>query len=281
MIAALLAATALAADGPSIWGRQAVGVAGWPTGLLSNTLVEGRVPLHRSESVVFHDTYGGFGAQAMVSPAFLLVGPRLTFAPIDVFDVTLKGAHAWYFGNGLGLMPFDAVGGSSSSARDARADEGVASELWSASVEPTLKGKVWKIVVFDTWSIDYLVFERPAGVTSPYTYEPLRDLVVGWSDITFEHQAGVLYQALPGGDKPSLRFGPTFRDRWAHGSGDRSTTVGALVAARPGVKPAIPTIVGMALWYVDDHDYGGGVPFLAAQVRWDFERELGSAEKAP
>ena len=96
---ALLGA-ALAADSPSIYGRQALAVAGWPTGLLSNTIVEVRTPLHRSESVLFQTTSAGLGAQVLATPAFVSVGPRLSLAPIEVFDVNFKAAHGWYFGNG-------------------------------------------------------------------------------------------------------------------------------------------------------------------------------------
>lgn len=272
----LMLSAALAADGPSLWARQGLGVALFPSGALSNTIVELRTPLHRSESIVFKDTFIGGGAQLQVSPAFVLVGPRVTFAPIDVFDLTLKGMHGWYFDNGLGTMPFDELSGTLGDERDARADDGVASEVWSASAEPTLKAKVWKLIVFDAWTIDYLSFGRPPGVTSAYTYEPLRDLVLSWGqELTFEHQAGVLFEPIGGKDKPFLRVGPTFRDRWAHFSGDRSTTLGVLVAGRPGVKPLVPTIVGMALWYLADNDYEGATPFIAAQVRWDLERPLG------
>lgn len=275
MILALFA-TASAAD-VSFWGREGIAVAGFPTGLLSNTIAEVRAPLHRSESIVFRSTYAGAGAQVLASPAFVVVGPRVSFAPVDVFDLTVKGAHGWYFGNGLGAMPFATIDGAEEPLRNARADagEGVSTELWSATAEPTLKVKVWKIVAFDAWTIDVLHFTPPAGEAAPYTYEPLRNLVVAWDDVTFEHQAGVLFEAMPGGDRPSLRFGPTYRDRWAHVSGDRSAALGALVAAKPGVSPAIPTVVGMALWYVQDNDYGGSaVPFLAAQVRWDLETPL-------
>jgi hypothetical protein len=280
MLTLLLSAAAFAADGPTFWGRQAVAVSGWPTGLLSTTIAEARTPLYRSDSIVFRDTYIGAGAQVMLSPAFAITGARVAVSPIDVFEITFRGAHGWYFGNGLGPMPFDSVTGSSTGERADRETEGFSTELWSAAVDPTLKGKVWNIVFFSAWSVEYLAFDQPSDVASTYTYEPLRDLVVAWNDVAFEHQAAVLYQALPGGDQPSLRFGPTFRDRWAHVSGDRSTAVGALVAARPGVKPAVPTIVGLVLWYVDDNDYGGAVPYVAGQVRWELERPIGAKAAA-
>jgi len=274
MMPLLFVCHALAADVPSLWAREGLAVAGWPTGALSNTIAELRTPLHRSESAVFQATYAGIGAQVLASPAFVAVGPRVSFAPLDVFDVNLKVARGWYFGGGLGLMPFDGLEGTLGTARDARADEGFASQMWVFSAEPTLKAKVWKLVVFDAWTFDYLRLDRPTGVTAPYSYEPYRDLVIAFDEVSFEQQAGLLFEALPGGDKPSLRFGPTYRDRWTLNSKDRSATLGVLVAARPGGKPVVPTLVGMALWYVVDNDRLGPAPMLAAQARWEIDRPL-------
>jgi hypothetical protein len=276
-VIALLASVALGADGPSVWGREAIGFSGWPSGLLSETMVELRTPLHRvQDSMVFNDTYAGVGAQVQVSPAFVLTGVRIALAPVDVFDVSFEGSRGWYFGNGLGAMGMSQIGQSAESLRDARADEGIATEVWSATVAPTLKARVWKIVVFDAWTVDYLSFTPPGSVQVPYLYEPLRDLVVEWQDITFEHHAGLLYEVVSGKDKPELRIGLTWRDRWAHNSQDRSGAGGLLVAGKPGVKPYIPQIVGLALWYLIDEDYGGNaMPYLAGQLRWELEHPLG------
>lgn len=49
------------------------------------------------------------------------------------------------------------------------------------------------------------------------------------------------------------------------------------MAAKVSPRPAVPTVVGMALWYVKDNDYAGAVPFLALQVRWDLEKPLGKS----
>lgn len=266
-----LLAAAFAADSPSFYAREAIAVAGWPAGLLSNTIVEARTPLHRSESVLFRTTSAGAGAQILATPAFVSVGPRLSIAPIEVFDVNLKAAHGWYFGNGLGTLPFTELTGTLDAQRDLREDEGVATEMWAFTVEPTLKAKVWKLVIFDAWTIDRLLFEQPADIDAPYVYEPFRDLVIAWKETAFEHQAGVLFEALPGGDKPTLRLGPTFRHRWTVESGDDSKTLGLLVAARPGTRVAVPTLVGMSLWYLADNDRVGPMPFLAAQARWELD----------
>lgn len=280
LAAALLPTPALAADSPSIWAREAIAAAGFPSGALNNTIVELRTPLHRSESRLFQSTYAGVGAQVLLTPAFVSVGPRVSIAPIDVFDINLKAARGWYFGNKYGLLPFDQLAGTLEDDRYAREAENFASEMWVFSAEPTLKAKVWKIVVFDSWTIDYIMLDKPPGEAAPYAYEPYRDLVIAWDEFSFEHQAGVLFEAMPGGDKPSLRLGPTYRDRFTLNSEDRSAALGLLVAAKPGTKPVIPTIVGMALWYLIDTDRVGPIPFMALQARWEIDEPL-SKKKTP
>lgn len=65
----LLLTRALAADEPGLWLRQAVGFGGWPSGAVSDTRLQYRAPLHRSESIVFRDTYAGVGGRLAVTPA--------------------------------------------------------------------------------------------------------------------------------------------------------------------------------------------------------------------
>jgi len=269
----LLVASAFAADDPSYWGATGLAVAGWPTGLLSVTSGQLRTPLTRTGGMVFNDTYAGAGFRVQASPAFVAYGPRFDLAPIDVFDLKLLAARGWWFGNGLGMMPFDELGGTLGSDRSDRRDEAVGAPMWVLSAEPTLKLKLGRIIVFDAWAIDVLRTEKPADVGSPYFYEPLRDLVVAWDDTCFENQAAVLYDALPEGEA-FLRVGATFRDRFAAVSGDRSIVVGALAATRPGTKPAVPTVIGIAAWYLVDGDRVGPAPFLAARVNWEIEAPL-------
>lgn len=268
-------AAAHAGDSPHLFFKQGIGVSGWPSGLLSTTILEARTPLHRSDSVVFQNTYAGVGLDVQASPAFVIGEVRASFAPLDVFDVNLRAGRGYYFDNGLGLLPFDQLAGTLESSRDPRADEGFGAWMWDLGAEPTLKAKLWKIVFFDAWTVDWLITERPAAVTAPFTYEPLRDLVIAFEDVAFEQHVGLLFEAMDGKSGPMLMFGPTYRDRWAHVSGDRSATVGLLVATRPSKKPIVPTFAGLALWYVLDTDRVGPMPYLALQAQWEVEKRLG------
>jgi len=266
--------TAQAADEPGLWTKQAVGTAGFPTGLMSETKMQYRAPGPRSDSIVFQDTYVGAGGTVAVSPAFLQVGPTVSIAPIDVFDLDLSASWIGYFNNGLGLMPFDQPSGKLGSERDERAanGDGVGANALALTATPTFKIKVGPIVAFDSWNVTYLNFDKPDGVEATYTYEPKRDLLLAWEDVAVEHQSAVLYTILPGDDGPKLWVGGTIRDRFAAVSPDRSTAAGAVIIARPGTKPAVPQIVGQSLFYLNDADRSiGSAPNLQAQVSWTFE----------
>jgi hypothetical protein len=251
-----------------VYLREGIAVAGWPAGLLSNTVVEARLPGHRSSSILFRDTYEGAGVQILATPAFVTAGPRISLAPVDAFDVNFKAARGWYFANGLGLVPFESLSGTLDADRNARKDEGVGAGAWILTVEPTLKAQVGPVIAFDAWTVDWMWFERPAGAPA-LVYEPFRDLVIAWDDVAVEHHAAVFWSTGDDGGA-MLRLGPTWRDRWTLVSHDRSATTGLMVVGRPGRPPAVPALVGLALWYVIDVDRVGPVPFMAAQVRWEW-----------
>ncbi len=266
----LLFASALAADRPSFYVRQSVGVAGWPTGLLSESRFQVRTPLHRSDSIVFQDTYAGAGLRLDASPAFVNPGVQVSLAPIDVFDVDLSAELLGYLPGPFGLLPYDGLSTKLDEARDARTDH-FAALGWALDANPTLKLKLGPIIAFDAVAFSWMHIARPEGETAPYVYEPLRDLIVAWDELYLEHQPAVLWEALPGGERPLLYVGATWRDRFAFVSGDRSGALGALVVARPVEKPAVPTFIGCVAFYLIDQDRVGNAPFVGLQANWVLE----------
>ncbi len=277
MILALFATSSLAMDAPSWWLRQSVGGGLFPEGALLDTRGQYRVPLHRSASRVFKDTYAGAGLRVAFSPINAEVGPRLSISPIDVFDLEVQASYLGYYSwGGRGLLPFDAPSGKDTDARKAREAEGFSASGLLVAATPTIKLKFGPIVVFDACTFTALHLENPLGLASPYLYEPTRDLVVAWDDVLVENQGGVLYEVLPGGQKPLLRIGATVRDRMALGSGDRSLVAGGIVSFKPGTTPAVPTINVLALFYLIDADRVGTAPNLQAAATWSFDKPIRS-----
>lgn len=273
LLAVVLAEPGHATDAPSYYVRQSLGVAGWPTGLLSETRLQVRTPMYRSDSMVFQDTYAGAGLRLDASPAFVNPGVQVSLAPIDIFDIDLSASFLGYLPGPFGLLPYDALSSKLESVRDLR-DDHTPTVGWSLDASPTLKLKVGPIIAFDAVSVAYIHLEQPEGIGEPFVYEPLRDMLFAWDDVFLEHQPALLYEVLPGDDKPLFYVGASWRQRYAFVSGDRSGALGALVVVRPGTKPVVPTIMGFAAFYLIDQDRVGGVPFLGVQANWIVEPPL-------
>lgn len=274
MLFLLSLSAALAAE-PTWWARQSIGGSLFPEGAVSDTRVQLRVPLHRSSSRLFQTTYAGAGARLAVTPVHAELGPRLSIAPVDLFELEVQAAALGYVSwGGRGLLPFGEVDHKLSTDRRARADEQFSGTGLLASATPTVKLKLGPIVMFDSCTLTVLHVDNPAGLDAPWVYEPSRDLIVAWDDVLYENQAGVLAELLPGGAQPLLRVGATVRDRGAVGSGDRSLTVGGLVSFKATAAPAVPTLNLLALAYVIDADRVGTEPNLQLAATWLVEAPL-------
>jgi hypothetical protein len=276
MLCWTLVGGALAADGPVLWSETAIGASLFPSGAQISERVQPRVPLYRSDSIVFQDTYAGAGAGLAVTPAYVEVGPRFSLAPIDVFDVDVQGSWQQYFPGENAPLPYDALASKLESAQSARSDETVATHAFTLAVSPTFKLKFGPIVVADAWTVKFWHLTQPGDVTAPLVYEPSSSLILEWDDVAFEHQPVLLYTLLPGDDAAMFWLGATFRDRWAVASGDRSTVLGGLVLWRPAPpeKTAVPSIVVLVLPYLRDQDRVGGLPNVQMQVSWTLEPSL-------
>jgi hypothetical protein len=221
---------------------------------------------------MLNNTYMGGGVMARISPAFAEVGPRVSFAPVDVFDVDLQASRLHYFSDTFGLMPFDEIHGKTGAERRARAanGDGVTTGGWSFTVSPTAKIKVGPIIAFSTWNIGRVVLDTPDGVTADYTYEPWRDMVVGWKDTTFDQEAGALFAAVdPEDDGPLFYMGVLARDRFQSFSPDRHTSLGPILVMRPGTGAAVPKVVVRSMFYLTEADRVGGAPNTQLAAIWD------------
>lgn len=274
LLFALVAPTATAADDPGIWVRQQVGLGVAPLGLMADSRVQYRTPLARKEgSLMLNQTYAGAGAMLRVSPAFVEVGPRLSIAPVDLFDVDVQVSRVQYISNQYGLMGFTEARNKLESQRSERAEDGdgVLSGGWQATVSPTLKIKAGPIVAFDTWSIGYVALDDQ-GSEEAFTYEPWRDQVIAWTDVTFEHEAAVLLTAVDSDDGgPTFWVGAWARDRSSLNGPDRSTTVGPAIITHPGTGKAVPNVLTRAMFYVVDGDRVGTAPNVQMAAIWSFE----------
>ena len=271
LIAGLFLSTAQAADEPGLWFRGAVGTGGWPTGLMSDARLQYRTPLMRQEgSLVLNETYAGAGAVLRVTPAFSEAGVMLSLAPVDVFDLDLYATRTQWYSGEYGLMGFDAPVNRTDRDRGERAEngDGIRSGGWSLTAVPTAKMKLGPVIAFSSWTVSFLDIERPEGETAPFTYEPWRDQVLAWNDIAGEHYGAVLFEGLPGGERPLLLAGGVVRHRFSVRSNDEALGFGPLLVAQPVPKPAVPRIVAQAIFHAIEVDRVGGPPNLQMAAIW-------------
>jgi hypothetical protein len=270
---------ARAFDVPVVWVKEGIGGGGWPSGLISDTKVQLRAPLYRSESIVFRDTYAGIGARFAVTPAFVDVGPRLSLAPIDIFDVDVQASWHGYYGTTSGLLPFAEPRNKLESQRYPRKEDAFVGSALSLSVSPTLKLALGPLVLIDSWTVERWHVDRPQGVTEPYVYEPYRDLVIAWDDTLVQQQASLMARLQKGDDGPLLWVGGALRDTWSVDAGDRSLSVGGVGMWRPGRSPRSTTLLLQVLPYLIDADRVGSVPNIQGQVSWTLDHPLRAASR--
>lgn len=286
LLAAALSTTTAAASGGGdgtdqrhVWAKSATAVAGFPSGARFDNTAEIRTPLHRSDSVLFQDTVAGIGGRAAVTPAFSEVGAHATFAPVAIFDVHAFVGGITYWEGGFGPTPTDHRGGTLPADKAASGAEPVGTSGLLVSVNPTLKAKVGRVIVFDSWTVRHQRLDQ--GSNEPWMLEPFTDLVVGWTDTVVQHQPGVLVEVVEDTGGSWLRVGGTMRDRRSLLTEDRSLAAGGLVAAKTGASAAAPTVAGMALAYAVDDDRVGLAPWIGLQASWQWTRGLRKSGPTP
>jgi len=270
--------------GPWSWSRFQVGLSYAQLGLLGRARSEFRGPMGRTPSIVFQNTFMGAGIDFAVSPAFVQVGPRFTLAPIDVFDVTFGFNYNYTWRSSAGLLPYDDITGTLEAQREAIKDTAVASSRFMIRINPTVKLKVGPVIAF--WSAEWAFIHTPipSGVSSPYVYEAMRDMVMAWDDLVVTNIAGVLVEILDftgpkGGNGPRLRVGAITRDRQTFHSRDIGTALGGVVSFKPGPKPGWPDILLVVQGYLRDFDRQFAAPNIQIQFSWILEKPFKKKSK--
>jgi len=271
--------------GPWLWNRNSVALAYGPLGLLGTSRLQIRGPMGRSSSIVFQDTYAGAGMAMAISPAFIEVGPRFSLAPIDVFDIDVQLSYIYTWRSSAGLLPYTGLTGTLDNARTAIKTTAVAGSKFTASISPTVKFKAGPVI--GLWNLEWAFIHhiKPDGVTSPYVYEALRDLVIAWDDLVVTNIAAILVEIFDGtgpngGPGPKFRVGPIMRDKQSLVSRDISTALGGAITLRPGPKPGWPDILVAVMGYLRDNDRQFKAPNIQVQLAWVLEKDLGAKRVA-
>lgn len=251
-----------------IWGR--LGAAVFPLGVQGTVVLEPRVALHRSKSVLFQSTFFGGGLYFRVTPAFLEYGPQISIKPIEIFELNVVGKHTWHYASKNGRVRFDDYSGKSYADRGARPDSpGAASTLYFG-VSPVLKLKAGPLIVVYGGSLAYhhiLVDDDDDQLL----YDAALDLLMFKREWTISHQAVVMAEVLDG-EKTAARFriGATIRQRAALRAKDQTVNLGLITTFKPGRKAGFPEILFLVMPYLRDASGGRvlGPPWIALALTW-------------
>ena len=266
--AVLLASAAAHAADWYVWERLAGTLN--PLGANNELRVEARtaLPWTKEGDALRAATFAGVGGDVEVSPAYLRIGPRLSFSPLAVFEVTAQARLLQYFGAFGTILSFPSKDAPyDDQTREARSEEAASETGVGFDVRPELRIKLGRFVAANSWEIHYLVVPGD----EPFIYEPYFDLLIArhglvfWSDFV----AGAFVWDPPG-DRMALVAG-----MWAYSrapkSGDRSSSIGPLLAVKPVAGATWPAAVLLTRVYLYDNLQDRGSIYLAIGLRWSLD----------
>lgn len=243
--------------------RHQLAASYWPLGLRYANTSQYRFSLWDQEgSTLFDKTYLGAGLYSELTPAYIRVGPRLSFAPIAIFDMNLEAVGSYYFGTFSGITDFDTVDfpylnvDAFEAQKEDRRSAGMGVRL---SLAPTLKARVKDIVVAIPFEVQHFVMRPPDDSTGPFFYEPQADVIMKFQD-TIMSAGVVAFYAITDDTKEDPRFywaGARADYQKVLGTGDTSAKAGPMVVFHPGTGKYVPTIVVFSEVYLDEQLEGG------------------------
>jgi hypothetical protein len=263
--AALLLASLPAGPDWYVWNRLAGTLN--PRGANDEFRVEARAPLPwtRGDDPLRAGTYAGAGGDIEVSPAYLRIGPRLSLSPLAIFEISAHARVLQYFGAFGTILSFPSKDAPyDERAREARADEVVAATGLDLDVRPELRVRLGRFVAANSWEFHYLAV-RADG---PFVYEPYFDLLVARRGVVFSSDivAGAFVWDPPD-DRVALLAAMGVYSR-AIETGDRSSSLGPLLAVKPLAGAAWPMAIVITRAYLRDNLQEPGSIFVAIGLRW-------------
>jgi hypothetical protein len=267
------------APSPYFHFEPTIGAQAYPLGVGFYGVPQLRLSLYRSDSALFQTTHIGIGPHFRITPAFIEVGPRIDFTPVEIFtlSVTARYLKTWV-GNAGARIPVTELADKRYSTRGDAEDTALPTGAFELVVSPTIRLKGGPVIVLYnlTWTFTKLFFED--GDTPVPVYDGGLDLYIAPTDFTIAQQAVVLIEVLDGVKvKPVVRLGATVRHRKARVTGDRTVNVGFIGTVKPVPHFAAPLIILQILPYVLDPSGERvlGPPNIQLGLRWTLENGPG------
>lgn len=230
-----------------------------------------KIPLwNQAGSALFSDTFLKVHGTAMVTPAYLRGGARLTFEPIAVFNLAAFGYYSYYFGNFQTIIAFD----------DPHVNYGTNDELEAFSAQqtpgggftwglsPTIKAKAGPMIIainaeYTSW---HITAEPQYG---DYFFEREYELLIGFQDQMLSTNGLLLYHLDRNPeDGRYLRIGDI--TTWRRALGDTDDTLlrtGLLVSLSAREERWTHSLIVQP--YLISRAYPNAFPpFVAYTVKW-------------
>lgn len=226
-------------------------------------------------SLLFGDTFLKLDAVAEVTPSYARLGPRLTFSPIAVFEMSGHFLPSAYFGTFSSVKGFDDPATVYTDAvLDASPRDSGLGYVWGG--DATLRGKVGPVIVASWAELRGWQLKPGDAVVGDYWWEPQSELLIGMTDQTWSINGVLLYEQVfdvagfePGDRK--LYAGAMFNRSSAVGTGDTFMRLGPMVNFQLNPSWAFLVLVQA---YLDDRIYTDPLPpYIGARVRWTMQRD--------
>lgn len=151
-------------------------------------------------SALFGKTFVTAWAEANASPAYLRVGPRVSFEPIAIFNLQAFAWHTSYFGNFQTVIGFDEPGALYGTNEDLEAfsDRQVPGSSITWGVAPTIKAKAGPVVI--ALSGEYTRWNLRSELEGDYWFEREYELLIGRQDAIWSSNAVLAYELNPSPD---------------------------------------------------------------------------------
>ena len=273
------AATPAPAPAPYFHFTPTIGAQAFPLGFGVYGTPQLRMSLYRSDSPLFQTTHIGVGAWWRITPAFVEIGPRIDFTPLEVlsFSATFRYVESWT-GSAGSHLPAAGLTNKRYATRSDAQDTALPTGAFEVILSPTVRLKGGPVIVVYNlqWTFTRLFFRD--GQTPVTVYDGGLDLYIAPVERSIVQQAVVLIEALDGvKTKPVVRLGATVRHRKARVSQDRNVNVGFIGMVKPVPHVAMPNIILQVLPYVLDEsgDRVLWAPNIQIGLQWTLEKGPG------
>ncbi|MFT5680407.1 MAG: hypothetical protein ACI8RZ_001313 [Myxococcota bacterium] len=269
MLLALIA-TASAAE---FTMNASVAASYWPLGLRFETAPGVKIPLwNQEDSVLFGDTSLKLECLCQATPAYARVGPKVTFSPIAILDLSAHYTVSPYFGTFTSFIGFDDPDTAwTPEVMDAKVEDGNRgtglATRWGTSA--TLKAKVGPIIVAANGELRGWELSTADNVVGGYLYEPETDLLLARSDTTRHTTAVLLYERELSADK-AMRVGAMNSTTASMEAGGRMHRLGpmATLSTADGTWSYLLLVQAQLEHRVEVEEGKVFPPYVALRAKW-------------